>query len=209
MVHNAVWLGWNSQIAGDDTTKRGMPASYTMTISDSLRRAWQVDAGATLVFSLAPTDAKPASRPLPKDSTKKADSSAKKTKPPKKPAAKKAVPDSTPMDLTVEVTDARGGVSRVALSAYGAVRRPLESYIYLRQGRDKQRFANLYELVLQTYTIPLQDLARVGNVDPTQITSVRFLFDRTTAGTVVVDNIGFSRMSPDFSVAGGPAGRPQ
>src|SRR5205814_10303427 len=33
---NAVTLGWNNHIRGDDTTKLGKPASYTITLSDSL-----------------------------------------------------------------------------------------------------------------------------------------------------------------------------
>ncbi len=30
MAHDAVWLGWNNHIAGDDTTRMGRPASYTL-----------------------------------------------------------------------------------------------------------------------------------------------------------------------------------
>lgn len=198
MGHNAVWLGWNSRLAGDDTTRRGQPASYTITIGDSLRSAWRVDSSSTLVFSLAPTDAAPGPRTPPKD-TAKVDSARTKARPSKRKPPKVA-PDSTPFDLTVEVVDADGAVAAWPLSRYGVVRRPLESYVYLRKGRDKQRFANLYELVLQTYTLPLRDFAAAGTVDLSRVRAVRFRFDRTVAGTVVLDNIGFSRMSRAFFV---------
>ncbi|MEP7344486.1 MAG: hypothetical protein ABI877_04440, partial [Gemmatimonadaceae bacterium] len=201
MAHNAVWLGWSNRVAGDDTAKRAMPATYTIALTDSLRGAWRVDSSATLVFSLAPTDATPGPRSSPRDTTKAADSTKKKTPPKKKPAPK-VKPDSTPFDLTVEVVDADGKTASAPLSRYGAVRRPLESYVYLRKGRDKQRFANLYELVLQTYTIPLHDFAVGGAVDLTRLRGVRLRFDRTLAGTVVLDNIGFSHMSPEFFARG-------
>jgi len=198
-AHNAVWLGWNRRIAGDDTTKRGTPATFTISVSDSLRAAWRIDSSAVLVFSLAPTDATPGPRSPPKDSTT-ADSTKKKQPPPRKKPPPKVKPDSTPFDLTVEVVDADGRSASTPLSRYGAVRRPLESFVYLRKGRDKQRFANLYELVLQTYTIPLRDFAAGGTADLSRIRSVRLRFDRTVAGTVVVDNIGFSHMSPEYFV---------
>ncbi len=168
-----------------------------MSLTDSLRSAWRVDSSAVLVFSLAATDATPGPRSPPRDTTK-ADSTQKKPAA-KRPPAPKLKPDSTPFDLTVEVVDADGHAASAPLSRYGAVRRPLESYVYLRQGRDKQRFANLYELVLQTYTVPLRDFT---GVDLSRLRGVRLRFDRTVAGTVVVDNIGFSHMSPEFFVRG-------
>lgn len=90
------------------------------------------------------------------------------------------------------------------LSTYGPVRRPVESYIYLRSGRDRQRFGSLSEIVLQTYVIPFSDLQRVAPaIDLDRVARVRFVFDRTPAGTVVIDNIGFSRLSPDYLIATG------
>jgi len=203
MAHNAVWVGWNNRIAGDDTTKMGRPAAYALTLGDSARTAWQVDRASTLVFSLAPTDAKPGPRQPARDTTKaKEDSAKKKAAPKPKPPAPKAARDTTPFDVSVEIIDASGHSARVPLSRYGPVRRPLESYVYLRSGRDKLRFGSLTEVVLQTYSIPLADFARaVPGLDLEHVTRVRFLFDLTPAGTIVLDNIGFSRMSPDFLVA--------
>ncbi len=202
MAHNAVMLAWNRRIAGDDTTKRGMPASYSLTLSDSLRSALRIDASSTLMFSLAPTDAKPGPRQPPKDTTGKADSSAKKPARDRKPPPKPAGPDTVPMDLSIEVVDADGRNARVTLSTYGPVRRPLESHVYRRAGRDKLRFATTYEIVLQTYAIPLADFVRATpGLDLARLARVRWVFDRTEAGTVYLDNIGFSRMRPEFFVA--------
>ncbi len=207
--HNAVTIGWNNHIAGDDTTKLGKPASYSVTIDDSLRSAWRVDGGSSLVFSLAPTDAKPGPRSPAKDSTKATgDSAAKKAPAPKpkpKPKPKKdAERDSIPMDLSIEAVDAAGHVARVPLSGYGVPRRPLEAFVYRRAGRDKERFANTFEYVLQTYTIPLADFVRATpGFDASRLTTVRWRFDRTVAGTVLLDNIGFARIPAAFDVPAG------
>lgn len=208
--HNGVLLGWNNRIAGDDTTKRGRPASYALTLGDSLRQAWRVDEGSSLVFSLAPTDARPGARQPAKDTTAKDSSAAAKggkgsAKPAKKPSPKPAA-DSTPIDLSIEAVDADGRTARVALSSYGVPRRPLTIGVYRRAGRDKQRFANPYELVLQTYTIPLADFARATpGFDARRLTSVRWRFDRSEAGTVWLDDVGFARLGSEWSTpaAGG------
>ncbi len=210
-AHNAVTIGWNNRIAGDDSTKMGRPAAFAMTVSDSLRSAWRVSENSSLVFSLSPTDAKPGPRAAARDTTKKTDSSAKaapKKPAPKKPAAKEPKPDTVPVDLSIEATDAAGRTALVPLSTYGVVRRPLEAYVYRRAGRDKQRFANVYEIVLQTYTLPLADFARATTgFDPSRITRVRWLFNRTVAGTVILDNIGFSNMLPEFTAVSAGAAR--
>ena len=59
----------------DETRYAG---AYALTVSDSLRTARRLDGASTLVFSLAPTEAKPGPRQPAKDTTKKADSTAKK-----------------------------------------------------------------------------------------------------------------------------------
>lgn len=198
MGHGGVWVGWNNRMAGDDTTRMGQPAAYAIEISDSLRRVWDIGSRSALVLSLAPTDQKPGPRKAPADSTAKTDSTqARKPapKPPPKPAAK----DTVPIDLSIEAVDVRGTSARVALSRYGPVRRPLEMTVYRRKGRDKAVFPTLYELVLQTYVIPLADLqAANAAFDPASVREVRLLFDRTIAGTVVMTDVGLSNLDPAF-----------
>jgi dienelactone hydrolase len=191
---NAVWLGWNNRIAGDDTTRFGEPASYTVTLPASLGAQWGIDRSASLSFALAPTDVKPAPRRAPRDTTQKTDSTPPRRVPaPRRPDPAKAAPDTVPMDLTIEVTDGGGRTARVPLSRYGAVRRPLETRIMRREIRDKAQFTTLHELVLQSYEIPFADiLAAVPGFDPSTLRTIRFVFDRTVAGTVIIDDIGIS-----------------
>jgi hypothetical protein len=207
--HNAVTLGWNRRIAGDDTTRRGASASYAVQLADSLRDAWRIGEGSAFVFALAPTDAKPGPRQPAKDSSA-ADSAKRPAKPKARPRPRDKSParDTVPLDLTIEATDAGGRVARVALSAYGVPRRPLETFVYRRAGRDKQRFAQTAELVLQSYAIPLADFARATpGFEPGRVTQLRFLFDRTEAGTILLDNIGIARASRDEVAPGAGGGR--
>jgi dienelactone hydrolase len=201
--NSAVWLGWNNRIAGPDTTKIGTPAAYTITLPDTLAGHWAMGRDASLAFLLSPTDAKPGPRAAPKDTTAKGDSTKKKTPAPKPPKPPKAVPDTTPIDLTIELTDAAGASARLPLSTFGAIRRPLETRIMRREKRDKSQFSSLYEIVLQTYVLPFSDFIAVNSAfDPTRLRTVRFVFDRTTAGTVVLDDVGFSplgRVIPSVS----------
>jgi hypothetical protein len=157
-----------------------------------------------VVLSLAPTPATPGPRKTERDTTKKADSSAAKGKPvakakggPKKPE-EKAKPDTTPVDLSVELVDAAGATARVALSQFGKPRRPLEITVYRRKGRDKAAFPNPYELVLQTYVMPIKEFARVGAFDASRVRTIRLVFDKTRVGQVVVDDIGFSAIDPAY-----------
>ena len=103
--------------------------------------------------------------------------------------------DKPPVDLTVEVVDAAGVRAQLPLSRYGAVRRPLEMTVTRRRDRETASgSARSYELVLQSYRIPLVDFrAAAPGLDPRRITTVRFLFDRTPAGTVLLDDVGFAR----------------
>lgn len=200
--HSAVWLGWNNRIAGPDTTKTGTPASYSLSVPDSLRRAWAVGPRTALAFSLAPTAATPDPRAAARDTTRK-DSAAtagpKKPKPPPVPRKIPTAADSLPIELSIEVVDGKGTRVRLPLGRYGIARRPLELTVLKRKGRDKTNFANLSELIPQTYVIPLADfVAAAPGFDPASLVTVRWVFDGTRAGTVVLTDVGLSNIDPVF-----------
>lgn len=199
MQNYAVTLGWNNRIAGDDTTRTGPPARYVVTLPETLPAEWALDENATLQFLLMPTRDMPAPRADP--DTAAADS----IRGPDKGAARRGASSRSrsprgdddelpPVDLTIEVADASGATARVALSAYGPVRRPLSIRVY-RRGDWEERFASDSEMVLQTYVIPLADLQ---GVDVRTLREVRLVFDVAPAGTVIVDDIGFGRPDPAF-----------
>ena len=200
---NAAWIGWNNRIAGPDTLKMGRPASYTLTLSDSLVKAWKITANGAVYLSIAPTKEKPSPRALPRDTTTRdtskaavaarakatADSIKKVPKPPKPNLAA----DTLPIDFTVELVDADGHVARMPLTRYAPVRRPLEVRLYRRAGRDEQRFQNLFEYVPQTFVLPLADFATsTPDFKPERLKSIRLRFDRTFSGTIILDDVGIN-----------------
>jgi dienelactone hydrolase len=205
--HYAVWLGWNNRIAGPDTMKTGKPASYSVSLGDSLRSAWAVGPQTVLEFSLAPTSATPGPRAAAKDTTKK--DSTKATGPkkpaPKPPATPKKIPtaaDSLPIQMSIEAVDAKGTSVRLPLNRYGVVRRPLEVTVLKRKGQDKSSFASLAELIPQTYVIPLADFTTAAPAfDPSRLVAIRWVFDGTRAGTVVLTDVGLSNIDPLFLAA--------
>jgi hypothetical protein len=199
--HNAVWIGWNNRSAGKDTTKMGKVASYSLTLSDSLRAALTPSENSAIFLSLTATKDKPGPRPGPKDTTKADTSKAgkaradsiKRANAEPKPAKKKEEADTIPIELTVELIDAAGHTAKMPLARYGTIRRPLETKIYRREGRDATRFASTFEMVLQTFVIPVGEFAKTSPAfDPKSLKTIRLLFDKSVAGTVVVSDIGIS-----------------
>jgi dienelactone hydrolase len=225
--HNAVWIGWNNELAApaaaagatgataekgaaDTTTKgaekkMGPPASFSVSVPDALRTTWNIGSQSAVYLSLAVTNTKPGPRQPPRDPKKEEEDKAaaakkpaakatpKPTPRPKEPPKKKEEPDRTPVDLTIELTDAAGHVARLPLSRYGVARHPLDTRIYRRAGRDASRFTTIFELIPQTFVMPLADFAQAApDFDPRGLASIRLLFDKTVAGTVVVEHVGLS-----------------
>jgi len=59
--------------------------------------------------------------------------------------------------------------------------------------------------VLQTYVMPVEEFTRNSpNFDPTRLRSIRLVFDRLVAGTVIVDDIGISSSAKPFVALGEP-----
>ncbi len=212
MRNYALTLGWNNRIEGVDTTRIGPVARYIVTLPDTLAAAWRLDGAATLQFLLMPTDAMPGARAEPTDSAAaegdhgrdvgeedeaardgneevRADESGRWNT-----SDAHAADELPPVDLSIELTDASGARASVALSRYGAIRRPLQTHVYRRKDWE-ERFEADSELVLQSYVIPLADFA---GVDPARLREVQFVFDRAVAGTVVIDDIGFATPDPAF-----------
>ena len=107
---------------------------------------------------------------------------------PPTPEAPRAEEPSTPLDLTLEVRDGAGNVARLPLSHFAA----LQPQIRGRIGKaDFMHALSLSEVVFQTFEFRLSDFA-VDNpaFDPSMLREVRFVFDRSPAGVVVLDEIG-------------------
>ena len=201
---NVATLGWNNTPIGKDTTKVRAPARYTISVPDSLRTAWHVGSTSTFLMTIGATDQTPGPRKLPRDTAAKSDSASKsKGKVARTPASDSAAKaakarakikppkDSTPADFTVEMEDAAGHRARLPLSAFGEVRRPLESYIYRRAGKDKTNFPTLAEPVMQTYLLPADAFVKANAAfDPSSLRAIRLVFDLKRVGAIMLDDVG-------------------
>jgi dienelactone hydrolase len=188
----------------EEKLKLGKPASYSISVPDALWSEWGVSERSAVYLSLAATTTKPGPREPKKKVEEEAEAEKKpegakappKPKPPpkpKEPKKPKEKPDLTPVDFTVEFVDADGCAARLPLSRFGIARRPLEARIFRRGGRDAQRFANIYELVPQTFVMPVADFAESApEFNPRRLAQIRLVFDRTEAATVVVEQVGLS-----------------
>ncbi len=197
--NQAVWLGWNNEIQGRPDTL-AEPASYTINLPASLARDWGLNPGMTLDLLLAATKDKPGPRKPGRDSTATDDAEARDRDRPSRDPKDAETDDAEPIDLTVVAMDSDGHSSGVPLSRYGPIRRPLEISILRRKDQESQRFADNFDLVLQSYSILLRDFVTANpRLDVRRLRVIRFVFDRVAAGTVVVDEIGFSALRPGFT----------
>jgi dienelactone hydrolase len=194
--HNhAVTVGWNNRLAGPDTTRMGPPAAYSLTLPEGLAASWQLSPSSSLDFLLMPTEQVPGPRAVPRD-TARADSAAAGAAAGaagRSAARRDRNAPKPPVDLSIEVVDAAGVTASVPLSRYGAIRRPLETRVMRRADLERTRMPSLAETVLQHFSIPLADfVAAAPALDPGTLRIVRFRFDRAPAGTVLIDDVGFS-----------------
>lgn len=96
-----------------------------------------------------------------------------------------------PIDLTIEVTDHSGMQARLPLSHFMLLQPQL------RADLGKARVLSPFpasEVVLQHFEFPLRDfLSENPAFQPADLSKIRLVFDRTPAGIIVLDDIGFRR----------------
>jgi hypothetical protein len=155
-------LGDQSVYLGWDAEATEAPARYTVTLPEE---ALSLSGESVLVFSLADAG----EDPTPETPDERA--------------------DREPIDLTVEVVDAAGEIARLPLSRFSLLQPQLEAQV------GKAAFMSPFppsETVLQHFEFPLEDfVAANAAFDPARLAEVRLLFDRTGAGVVALDNLGF------------------
>jgi hypothetical protein len=219
--NQAVWIGWNNRIAGRDTTRLGPPARYVLSLPEELATEWNLGPESTLDFMLTARDRTPGPRKDP-EAEKKEDRGEESGEARGQSSGgggggwslpnpfswlfsgdeDELEEEKEPLRLSVQVVDARGRTAKVLLNRYGPVRRPIKIRI---ARRDDQQYRGDSEMVLQSYSIPLGDfeVASDDGLDLTRLTEVRFLFDESVAGSVVLDEVGFSQMDPAFLAVSG------
>jgi hypothetical protein len=112
-------------------------------------------------------------------------------------AKAKAAKDSViSLDFRIEVETADGAKASVALSELSPLPPPLTIRLY-KWARTERRFgasSRDYDQVPTRYGVPLAQFEKaMPGFDAAKVRAVRFVFDRTEAGSVLIDGIGFER----------------
>ncbi len=160
---SAVYLGWeHAGPEGVPVSSAGV-ARYTLTLPEL---DLPLGPESRLSFSLADADE------------------------PSTPDAPRAKAPRAPLDLTLELVDAAGNAARLPLSHYALLQPQLRG----RFGKAEfMHVLPLSEPVFQTFEFRLGDLAAANSAfDPAALAEIHFVFDRSPAGVVILDEVGLS-----------------
>jgi dienelactone hydrolase len=168
----AVWLGW-------DRAKAKATPSYALTLAPPGVETKPDD---VLAFHLA--DAKQDPSP-PLDEEKPGKDEKKKDGAKEEKAKKDETPK--PIDFTVEVEDAAGRTARLPLGHF----RPLQPRIEAQVPKAAWLSSDSpSELVFDSFELPLAAFREASPaLDPSRLRAVRFFFDRTEKGVVILDDL--------------------
>ena len=97
------------------------------------------------------------------------------------------------LDFTILLTDNLGQTAAIKVSDIKGIPKPLKTRFTKFKFLDKDMIGNDWEIQLQTYHFPLSVFASQNpNFSMDQLKSLKFIFDQTDYGVVVVDEIGVS-----------------
>jgi dienelactone hydrolase len=98
-----------------------------------------------------------------------------------------------PLDLTIELCDGEGNCTALPLSSVGPVHPALTVRLAKWKWLEKKFIEEFSERILQTYEIPIHSFVENNSLlDPAKLESIRFIFDRSEKGIIMLDDIGFS-----------------
>ncbi|MBN2593949.1 MAG: hypothetical protein JXA81_10615 [Sedimentisphaerales bacterium] len=98
-----------------------------------------------------------------------------------------------PLDLTIELCDDQGHCAALPLSSVGPVHPALPVRLAKWKWLERKFIEEFSERILQTYEIPFHSFIEKNDLlDPAKLESIRFIFDRSDTGCIMLDDIGFS-----------------
>jgi len=155
-----------------------------------------------LVFSLADADEEP---PEPEEegedkaedkkegegeNEKKVKQEEKKNK--KEKRKKDEEPEKEPIDFSVELVDSEGQAARVLLSRFMTVPPVLKSK-FTKFKKENNIYGKAYEPTLQVFELPLSVfIEEFPEFDVAHLHEIRFVFDQSPEGVVILDRVGFA-----------------
>lgn len=199
--NQVVYLGWKRE-----KDKPGPAAIYAVRLPQEAPADWKPPGpDSLLVFDLVDSGDE---APDPKEKDKKKEeekSDAEKEKEEKEREAKEErdrKEGKEPLDLSIELVADGGATVRLPLSRFRAVPVPLESR-FTRLPDESEVYGDAWEPVMQTFELPLRAFAEAKpGFDPSALREVRFVFDRSPEGVVILDDVGFAEQVQRLNVPG-------
>ncbi|MFC6103592.1 hypothetical protein [Olivibacter domesticus] len=176
-ITRAAYIGWNK-----DENNTAI-ATYTFTLPDSVDL--QLD-GKSLIFSLAESD----ESSIHVEKGKKSKAEKKQERKAEKKAAKTDEEEKKSIDFTVELTDRGGNQVHFPLSECGPlqpqIQKKLTKFTFLNANDDAESIPDFYYF----------DLDALQKKHPefimNRLRNIRFIFDRSPSGVLILDDIGFT-----------------
>jgi dienelactone hydrolase len=176
-----VVLGWNNHGSKDNVAKK--VGSYVIRLKPKTTSDLGFNRNTKVVFSIGATEEAPPKTPPTKDNGKQ-----------NKNAMIDSEYKSKPLDLTVELRDRDGESARLPLSTVGPIHPALPVRLAKWEWLEKKFFKMYSERIFQTYQIPISHFtAKNTALDPAKLESIRFVFDRSLKGTIMLDDVGISQ----------------
>jgi hypothetical protein len=100
------------------------------------------------------------------------------------------------LDLTIEIMDRDGDRVAFPITRFMRISPVLKSRFTKFKG-EGSIYGKPYEQALQTVEIPMENIVtEFPEFDPGDLKQIRFVFDRTGEGVIILDNIGISSAGP-------------
>jgi dienelactone hydrolase len=100
--------------------------------------------------------------------------------------------DKENIDLTIEVKDKNGLSAEICLNEVGNLN-PAIKVKFTKWSFLEEKYDNPVEINLQSFQIPLDKLiAKNSKIKPMNIEYINFIFNKTSKGEILLDDIGFS-----------------
>ncbi len=96
-----------------------------------------------------------------------------------------------PLDLTIELCDSEENCAALPLSSVGPVHPALPVRLAKWKWLEEKSIETFSERIMQTYEIPIYSFIKNNSIlDPSKLESIRFIFDRSNKGSIMLDDIG-------------------
>lgn len=199
LENNAVILGWTGNIGAADEDETREPATYSVALPAGAAKQLKLDNESALIFSAGTPEASPF-----RDDSKREEPKTRAEKRKQRREAKvrkKTIEEyreeykDKPVDFTVEFISSSGESAAVAVSDFGLVHPPLPAQVAKLKFIQKKFMddGKMSDRLLQDIQIPLEAFSDANpKLNLSELDEIRFRFDRTPAGAVYLDDIGFA-----------------